>query len=316
MIDKDEQTHGLWRLLRVLEGRISGLRSREGTKLQRRRVSSAEPATSDVLAWNATTGQWEPTAASAPGSHIIATTAGLGASHTTSGLTAGQVLRATGATTAAFAVIQSGDLPASVVETTDADWIDLTDAGETALHSHAGSGTIHGESLHTGDIMPDAAHSFTGSMAIKSGGGIPLSIQSLLGVERLRARVIGSVAALELLGGSIVLVYSDQGSTIRGQWTGTGKMRLGDSVSPSEMLEVAGNSLITGTVRPQTGILLDEQATPAWPATDVGHLFSRANGSMIELVFKSSTGAEAILASLADTIVSAPPNVLTLAWIE
>src|SRR3972149_2015211 len=97
MIDKDEQAHGLWRLLRVLEGRISGLLSREGTKLQRRRVSSAEPATSDVLTWNATTGQWEPTAAGAPGDHIIATTAALGASHTTSGLTAGHVGGAAGA---------------------------------------------------------------------------------------------------------------------------------------------------------------------------------------------------------------------------
>src|SRR3989337_4591656 len=116
MIDKDEQAHGLWRLLRVLEGRISGLRSREGTKLQRRRVSSAEPATSDVLAWNATTGQWEPTAASAPGSHIIATTAGPGASHTTSGLTAGQVLRATGATTAAFQALSGTDIPHTVLD--------------------------------------------------------------------------------------------------------------------------------------------------------------------------------------------------------
>ncbi len=46
-----------------------------------------------------------------PGSHVIATTAGLGTSHTTSGLTAGQVLRATGATTAAFQALLAGDLP-------------------------------------------------------------------------------------------------------------------------------------------------------------------------------------------------------------
>lgn len=45
-------------------------------------------------------------------SHVIATTAGLGADHTTSGLTAGQVLRATGATTAAFQSLVAADLPA------------------------------------------------------------------------------------------------------------------------------------------------------------------------------------------------------------
>ncbi len=42
--------------------------------------------------------------------HVLATTAGLGADHTTSGLTIGQVLRASGATTAAFAVLQHSDL--------------------------------------------------------------------------------------------------------------------------------------------------------------------------------------------------------------
>lgn len=50
-------------------------------------------------------------------SHVLANTAGLGSDHTTSGLSAGQVLRATGATTAAFQNIQDGDLPATIVRT-------------------------------------------------------------------------------------------------------------------------------------------------------------------------------------------------------
>lgn len=49
--------------------------------------------------------------------HVLASTSGLGADHTVSGLTAGQVLRATGATTAAFASLQAGDLPAHVLAT-------------------------------------------------------------------------------------------------------------------------------------------------------------------------------------------------------
>jgi len=52
-------------------------------------------------------------------SHVIADTTGLGADHTTSGLTAGQVLRASGATTAAFASIADGDLPASISRDTE-----------------------------------------------------------------------------------------------------------------------------------------------------------------------------------------------------
>lgn len=44
-------------------------------------------------------------------SHVLAGTAGLGADHTVSGLTSGQVLRATGATTAAFQSLVEGDLP-------------------------------------------------------------------------------------------------------------------------------------------------------------------------------------------------------------
>lgn len=45
-------------------------------------------------------------------SHVLATTTALGGDHTVSGLTAGQVLRATGSSTARFQAIQSGDLPA------------------------------------------------------------------------------------------------------------------------------------------------------------------------------------------------------------
>lgn len=51
-------------------------------------------------------------------SHVLATTSGLGADHSTSGLTAGQYLRATAATTAAFQTIPSGDLGTGTPDTT------------------------------------------------------------------------------------------------------------------------------------------------------------------------------------------------------
>lgn len=60
-------------------------------------------------------------------SHVLATTSGLGPDHTASGLTSGQYLRATGSTTAAFQVIQDGDLP----------------TGSTLSVSSPNSGTSH-----------------------------------------------------------------------------------------------------------------------------------------------------------------------------
>ena len=50
-------------------------------------------------------------------SHVLATTAGLGNDHTVSGLTAGQYLRASGATSAAFASILDADIPSTIVRT-------------------------------------------------------------------------------------------------------------------------------------------------------------------------------------------------------
>jgi len=60
-------------------------------------------------------------------SHVLALTSGLGADHTVSGLTAGQVLRATGATTAAFQSIGATDLPNTAV--TPSSYGDATHVG-------------------------------------------------------------------------------------------------------------------------------------------------------------------------------------------
>lgn len=50
-------------------------------------------------------------------SHVLATTSGLGGDHTVSGLTTGQVLRATGATTAQFMTLSSGDITTALTYT-------------------------------------------------------------------------------------------------------------------------------------------------------------------------------------------------------
>lgn len=57
--------------------------------------------------------RWAP--AGTPGSHVLADTSGLGSEHTTSGLTVGQVLRASGTTTAAFAQLDLSNSSGSVI---------------------------------------------------------------------------------------------------------------------------------------------------------------------------------------------------------
>ncbi|KKN03770.1 hypothetical protein LCGC14_1104330 [marine sediment metagenome] len=59
---------------------------------------------------------------------------------------------------------------------------------------------------------------------------------------------------------------------------------------------------------------LAEVATPANPAQNKLRLFARANGTDIELISLSSTGAECVICTLANG--AAPANVLTLNWIE
>jgi len=64
------------------------------------------------LAWSNLTGV--PSSFN-PSAHVLATTSGIGAEHRVSGLTTGQVLRATGATTAAFESLLVTDLPTITV---------------------------------------------------------------------------------------------------------------------------------------------------------------------------------------------------------
>lgn len=70
--------------------------------------------------------------------HTLATTTGLGGEHTVSGLTAGQFLRATGATTAAFQTIQDSDLASGTANSSkylrgDRTWQTLSTSFYTTL---------------------------------------------------------------------------------------------------------------------------------------------------------------------------------------
>lgn len=175
----------------------------------------------------------------------------------------------------------------------------------------------HDETHHTGDVLPDADQAMVGKLTVKNSGTI-LELQNTSGTALFQFISVGASSALGLRG--IFAVRDNSGNTL-GQWRGfDGKMRLGDGVQPVEQLEVAGNGLLTGTVRPQLGLLLDEQSTPSNPAKNTVALFARANGDNIEIVALSSEGTECVIThncTLDDTpAVAAPANILTLQWIE
>jgi hypothetical protein len=121
------------------ESDLTGARSLQGVP-----VSETAPTSGYVLAYNSATGEWEPTVSSSPAAHVLATTAGLGASHTTSGLTVGQYLRATAAAAAAFQAIPGADVPASHSGSTHAATQAAAEAtAAAALATHVAAGDPH-----------------------------------------------------------------------------------------------------------------------------------------------------------------------------
>lgn len=102
---------------------------------------------------------WGALAATDLAAHVLADTTGLGAQHTTSGLTAGQVLRATAATTAAFQSLIATDLPAHVLATNVAlgsqHTISGTASGQVLRASSASAANF--QALTAADITAGAA---------------------------------------------------------------------------------------------------------------------------------------------------------------
>lgn len=109
--------------------------------------------------------------------HVLATTSGLDVDHTVSGLTAGQVLKAIGATNAAFANLTFGELEGSDItdDPEDGDFIQFVDGfwiastappgGSTGLNLGAGAGVYANNAgavlqfkglLHAAGLLIDA----------------------------------------------------------------------------------------------------------------------------------------------------------------
>jgi ribosomal protein L27 len=149
-------------------------------------------------------------------SHVLATTAGLGADHTTSGLTAGQVLRASGAAAAAFAQLGHGDLggvgaddhhsQSHVLATNLALGADHTISGASAGHVLRASGAAaaaFAQLSHSdlGGVGSDDHHAQSHVLATNVGLGADHTISGASAGQVLRASG-ASAAAFAALGHS------------------------------------------------------------------------------------------------------------------
>ncbi|MBK8188816.1 MAG: hypothetical protein IPK79_00015 [Vampirovibrionales bacterium] len=142
-------------------------------------------------------------------SHVLATTSGLGADHTVSGLTAGQVLRASGATAAVFAQLQHSDLggitandhhnQSHVLATASGLGADHTVSGLTAgqvLRASGATAAVFAQLQHSdlGGITADQHHAQSHVLATASGLGADHTVSGLTAGQVLRAS--GATAAV------------------------------------------------------------------------------------------------------------------------
>jgi len=218
----------------------------------------------------------------APAGHVLATTSALGSAHTVSGLTQGQVLRASGATTAAFAAIADGDLPSTIVRTTR-----ILTAGDGL----SGGGTLASDrtftlgtpsTLDTASSNGVTATSHTHAITTSSNPGT-------------NARILASAATT----GGLQLA------------------RLGINVTPSTdyRLSVTGDVLITGSLAISSG-LFPETAGYAWSAITPNARFENYGGvwstfgvkrfgNLVSLKGLLRTNAAITAGSIITTLISA-----------
>lgn len=95
-------------------------------------------STADLLQVVAGVPTWVAPGTTTVGPHVLADTSGLGPSHTTSGLTARQVLIATAATTALFRILEAADIPnLATSKITSGTFADAR-ISETSVRQHVG----------------------------------------------------------------------------------------------------------------------------------------------------------------------------------
>ncbi len=142
---------------------------------------------------NAANTAWlTPSIGTVPALHVLASTTGLGAEHSTSGLTVGQVLRATGATTMAMQSLIAADIPALAYEA----------SGAIATHAALATG-VHGVGASTvASVANIATHAalITGVHGLVFTAGKTLTLTEALTLNALPIGGLAVATAANTLG--------------------------------------------------------------------------------------------------------------------
>jgi len=167
--------------------------------------------------------------------HVLASTSGLGADHTVAGLTARQVLRATGATTAAFGAIEDADLPSTIVRTSRQIIAGngLTGGGALSADVTVTMGTPSSLTATSTNAVTSTSHTH----AITTGAAVGLSVSSTSteggGTAIARADHTHAITSSSNPGEAASILASDASGYLR-------LIRLGLGVAPTVALEVSG----------------------------------------------------------------------------
>jgi hypothetical protein len=154
-----------------------------------------------------------------PQAHVLATTAGLGADHTVSGLTAGQVLKATGTSTAAFGALALSDASGSISAAQHGT--QASTAGSTADHTGtlSANARLQAQKNGTGVGSPRPTFNF------KEGANITLTVSDTGSVVDVTIASAGGVTAHNLLS-------TTHGDTTAGT-VARGDLVVGQGASPT-----------------------------------------------------------------------------------
>lgn len=187
----------------------------------------------------------------APGSHVLADTTGLGSQHTTSGLTAGMILQATGATTARFQTpsipassVTAGTFPGALYTITN----DLTVSGTltATLTGNASTAT----KLATARNINGVAFDGTADITVTAAAGTLTGNTLASGVTASSLTSVGTLTNLTVTNAIVGSVTGNAGTVTDGVYT------TGTYANPSWITSLAGSKIsgnISGNAANVTG---------------------------------------------------------------
>lgn len=236
--------------------------------------------------------------------HVLATTVGLGATHTTSGLTVGQVLRASGATAAVFAVLQHSDLGGIGVNDHHARDHALGGATHIAdtlanLNTKISDATLDDSSSARTPVAHEASHISGGSDPFLSTDVLEVAVKRIQTTTGPTILTVGAIAEDEALvrSGSTLVGSSRRARSVFVKV----RNETGSIIAVGKLITVTGFSVAEG--RPLVS-LADKDDPTKRPAIAITTEAIANNGnSDLALAVGTATGIDTSSFSINDQLV-------------